>query len=159
MVDISGQLKEGDFAPDFTLDKTGGEKITLSDLKDTALVLYFYPKDDTPGCTNEAKDFAALYEEFIDAGVEIYGISKDSIARHEKFKDKHELPFDLLSDENSSVCEAYSVWVEKKMYGKEYMGIERTTFLIDKEGQIKRIWNKVKVSGHAAQVLETAREL
>ena len=148
-----------DTAPDFTLPRDGGGEITLSDLRPGAVVLFFYPRDDTPGCTTEATDFTALNSEFRAAGATVLGISKDSIAKHDKFRDKHALGVALLSDERSEICEAYGVWKEKKMYGKTFMGIERSTFLIDGEGRIARAWRKVKVPGHAAEVLDAVRAL
>lgn len=146
-------------APDFTLPRDGGGEITLSALKPNAVVLFFYPRDDTSGCTKEAIAFTELAKEFEAAGVTIIGISKDSIAKHDKFRDKHSLGVALLSDEESDVCETYGVWKEKSMYGKKFMGIERSTFLIDGTGKIARIWPKVKVPGHAEEVLEAAKNL
>ena len=150
----------GDTAPDFTLRADGGKEVCLRKvLKNQAVVLYFYPKDDTPGCTVEAKDFATLNQDFAKAGVAVYGISRDGVKSHDTFKAKYCLPFDLLSDEEGKTCEDYGVWVEKSMYGKKYMGIERTTFLIGKDGVITQVWNKVKVDGHAQDVLEAAQRL
>ncbi|WP_371224544.1 peroxiredoxin [Roseovarius sp. 2305UL8-3] len=146
-------------APDFTLPRDGGDEITLSALRPGAVVLFFYPRDDTSGCTKEAIAFTGLTSEFEAAGVTILGISKDSVAKHDKFRDKHSLGVALLSDEHGDVCERYGVWKEKSMYGKKFMGIERSTFLIDGEGKIVRIWPKVKVPGHAEEVLEAARAL
>ena len=148
-----------DTAPDFTLPRDGGGEITLSSLKPNAVVVFFYPRDDTSGCTKEAISFTELTNEFEAAGVTVLGISKDSVAKHDKFRDKHGLGVALLSDEESNVCETYGVWKEKSMYGKKYMGIERSTFLIDGAGKIARIWPKVKVPGHAADVLEVAKTL
>ncbi|KAB2885140.1 MAG: peroxiredoxin [Albidovulum sp.] len=152
-------LNEGDAAPDFTLPRDGGASVTLSALAPRKIVLYFYPKDDTPGCTTEALDFTRLGPEFAAAGTVVVGISKDSVKAHDKFCRKHGLGVILASDEQGDTCERYRVWVEKSMYGKTYMGIERTTFLIDGAGRIARIWPKVKVQGHAEEVLAAARAL
>ena len=149
----------GENAPDFTLPKAGGGEVTLSALKPAPVVLFFYPRDDTPGCTTENKDFTALRAEFEAAGAQLLGVSKDSVASHEKFVTKHELATTLLSDENGTVCEDYGVWGEKKMYGKTFMGITRATFLIDGEGKIAKAWPKVKVPGHAEEVLEAVKAL
>ncbi len=146
-------------APDFTLPQSGGDDVTLSDLRGGAVVLYFYPKDDTPGCTKESIAFSEHLGAFADAGAKVFGISKDSVAKHEKFTTKHDLTVPLLSDENGTVCEDYGVWVEKNMYGKKYMGIERATYLIDADGNIAQIWRKVKVPGHAEAVLEAVKAL
>ncbi|MAU45801.1 MAG: peroxiredoxin [Yangia sp.] len=148
-----------DMAPDFTLPSTTGEDITLSALRPAPVVLFFYPRDDTSGCTVENLDFTALLPEFEAAGVKVFGISKDSMASHEKFMAKKSLTVPLLSDETDTVCEAYGVWKEKKMYGKTFMGIERSTFLIDGEGRIAKEWRKVKVPDHAAEVLAAAKAL
>ncbi len=147
-----------DMAPDFTLPGTSGE-ITLSALKGAPVVLFFYPRDDTSGCTKENEAFTALLPEFEAAGVKVFGLSKDSLASHEKFMAKKNLTVPLLSDEASDVCEKFGVWKEKSMYGKKFMGIERSTFLIDAEGRIAQEWRKVKVPGHAEAVLEAARAL
>lgn len=146
-------------APDFTLPRDGGETLTLSTLRPGAVVLFFYPRDDTPGCTKEALGFTEKAAAFKAAGVTVLGISKDSTASHDKFRDKHGLGMALLSDKDSDVSERYGVWKEKNMYGKKFMGIERTTFLIDGSGQIVRTWRKVKVPGHVDEVLEAARAL
>ncbi|MEM6340916.1 MAG: thioredoxin-dependent thiol peroxidase [Pseudomonadota bacterium] len=146
-------------APDFTLPQAGGDEVTLSALQGSPVVLYFYPRDDTPGCTKEAIAFSEHLDAFAAAGAKVFGISKDSVASHEKFTKKKELSVPLLSDENASVCEDYGVWVEKNMYGKKYMGIERATFLIGADGTIAEIWRKVKVPGHAEKVLEAAKAL
>ena len=153
----SAQPQIGDVAPAIELPNDQGETVSLADFKGKNVVVYFYPKDDTPGCTTEGKDFRDLYSQFQDANTEIFGISKCPVAKHDKFKCKYEFPFALLSDEIGDVCERYGVWVEKNMYGKKYMGIGRATFLIDTEGKVKATWPKVKVAGHAAEVLETAR--
>ncbi|WP_238366255.1 peroxiredoxin [Mesobacterium pallidum] len=145
-------------APDFTLPSPEGE-VTLSSLRGAPVVLFFYPKDNTPGCTMENLDFTALKPQFDAAGVKLFGISKDSLKKHENFTKKHDLGVPLLSDEDSDVCEKYDVWKEKSMYGKTFWGIERATFLIDAEGAIAREWRKVKVEGHAAEVLEAAKAL
>ena len=149
----------GDIAPDFTLPRDGGGSVTLSALRPKAVVLYFYPKDDTPGCTVEALDFTAQAATFDAAGATIIGISKDPVKAHDKFVKKHSLGIALVSDETSDTCERYGTWVEKSMYGRTYMGIERTTVLIDGSGKIAQIWRKVKVEGHAAEVLAAVRAL
>jgi thioredoxin-dependent peroxiredoxin len=145
-------LKEGGRAPNFSMDSTQGP-IKLGDFKGQTLVLYFYPKDDTPGCTTEAKDFSDLAKDFAKAGAAVVGVSRDTMARHEKFAAKHDLGITLGSDEDGTVCEAYGVWVEKKNYGRTYMGIERSTFLIGPDGKVIRIWRKVRVKEHAEEVL------
>ena len=149
-------LTEGDPAPDFALPRDGGDIVKLSDFADGALVIFFYPRDDTRGCTKEAVGFTAAAADFAAAGVEILGGSKDTVAKHEKFRDKHGLGVPLLSDADGDMCERYGVWVEKSMYGKTYMGIERTTFLIGADGAIRKIWRKVKVPGHVDAVLAEA---
>ena len=151
-------LQVGAAAPDFTLPTDGGGSVTLSSLKGQQVILYFYPKDDTTGCTAEACGFRDAEASFRGAKTKVIGISKDSVARHDKFKKKYELPFTLASDEHGHVCEDYGVWKEKSMYGRTYMGIERTTFLIGADGKIKQVWNKVKVTGHVAEVLKAAGE-
>ncbi len=148
-----------DMAPDFTLPRDGGEEVTLSALRPAPVVLFFYPKDDTSGCTKEAIAFTGLVSEFEAAGAKVFGISKDTVAKHDKFRDKHDLGIPLLSDADSDVCEQYGVWKEKSMYGKKYMGIERTTVLIGGDGKILRIWPKVKVPGHADEVLDAVKAL
>lgn len=150
-------LEIGDIAPDFTLPRDGGDSLTLSSLQPGKVVLYFYPKDDTPGCTKEAIAFTDHLQAFADAGTTIIGVSKDPVSKHDKFIAKHELKVALVSDEDSDVCEQYGVWVEKNMYGKKYMGIERATYLIDGDGKVAQIWRKVKVPGHAEKVLEAAQ--
>lgn len=149
----------GSAAPDFTLPTQGGGSVTLSKLKGQKVVLYFYPKDDTPGCTIEAKDFRDLMGEFKKANTVIIGLSKDNVKSHDKFVEKFCLPFTLASDVEGTVCEAYGTWVEKSMYGKKYMGIDRVTFLIDTQGKIAKTWPKVKVEGHAAEVLEAVKKV
>jgi peroxiredoxin Q/BCP len=146
-------------APDFTLPVTGGGEITMSALKGAPVVLFFYPRDDTPGCTTENIGFSAQKEAFEAAGAKVFGISRDTMAKHEKFAAKHDLTVPLLSDEEGNVTEAYGVWVEKNMYGKKSMGIERATYLVDAEGKIARIWRKVKVAGHVEEVLDAVRAL
>ena len=150
-------LSTGDLAPDFTLPRDGGEMVTLSALKPQQVVLYFYPRDDTPGCTVEALEFTALAAEFAAAGAIVIGISKDPVKSHDKFVAKHSLGIALVSDAESDLCERYGVWVEKSMYGKTSMGIERATFLVGADGALKRIWRKVKAQGHAAEVLEAVK--
>ncbi len=146
-------------APEFSLPATSARQISLSELRGKIVVLYFYPKDNTPGCTNESKDFGALNEEFSAAGCEIFGISRDSIKSHENFKAKLELPFDLISDTDEVACEAFGVMKMKNMYGKQVRGIERSSFVIDAEGRIAREWRAVKVPGHAAEVLSFVQSL
>ena len=149
----------GDKAPDFTLPTDGAGSVTLSKLNGKKVVLYFYPKDDTSGCTAEACGFRDSFPDYGGTGAVVIGISKDSVASHDKFKKKHGLPFILASDAGGDVCEKYGVWVEKSMYGRKYMGIERATFLIDGAGVIRRVWRKVSVPGHADEVLAAARAL
>ena len=151
-------LNEGDTAPDVTLVVAEGAR-PLSAWKGRVLVLYFYPKDDTPGCTTEAKDFSALAGNFAAAGADIVGVSKDTPAKHGKFAAKHDLTIPLASDEDGAVCEGFGTWIEKSLYGRQYMGIDRATFLIDGAGVIRRIWRKVKVKGHAEAVLEAVKGL
>jgi len=152
-------LDVGTQAPDFTLPTDGNGSVTLSALKGKPVVLYFYPKDDTSGCTAEACQFRDMHPDFSGADAVIIGLSKDSVASHDKFKKKYELPFTLAADTEGAACEAYGVWVEKSMYGKKYMGIERATFLIDRDGKIAKIWRKVKVPGHGADVLKALAAL
>ena len=149
----------GDKAPDFDLPTDGDGRLSLKSLKGKAVVLYFYPKDSTPGCTTEGNDFRDLHAQFVKAGAIVLGASKDSVKRHDAFKAKQGFPFTLLSDEEGALCEAYGVWVLKKNYGKEYLGIERATFLIDTKGKIAQAWRKVRVKGHAAEVLEAVLAL
>jgi peroxiredoxin Q/BCP len=149
-------LDVGDKAPAFTLPTDGGGKVSLSKLKGKKVIVYFYPKDDTPGCTKEACAFRDSLPDFSKANAEVIGISKDTPAKHDKFKDKYDLNFTLASDEDGKVLEAFGVWVEKNMYGRKYMGIERATFLINEKGKIEQVWRKVKVNGHVEAVLEAA---
>jgi peroxiredoxin Q/BCP len=152
-------LSEGDPVPDVRLEGMEGQPISPVDFRGQKLVLYFYPKDDTSGCTREAQDFTALADEFEKAGVWIIGVSKDDAKKHRKFIDKYELKVPLATDPDGSVCEAFGTWIQKSMYGRKYMGIERATFLIDQDGMIQRIWRGVKVPGHAEEVLDAARNL
>ncbi|WP_375465088.1 peroxiredoxin [uncultured Methylobacterium sp.] len=152
-------LAQGDAAPDFTLPGSGGATVALADLIGHKIVLYFYPKDDTSGCTLEAQGFNALLGAFAEADARVIGISPDPVKSHDKFRAKYDLAFPLASDEAKAMLEAYGVWVEKSMYGKTYMGVERTTMLLDRAGRIARVWPKVKVPGHAEEVLEAARAL
>jgi thioredoxin-dependent peroxiredoxin len=151
--------QDGDKAPDFELPTDGGGALKLGKLKGTAVVLYFYPKDDTSGCTAEAKDFSRLAAQFRKAGVEVVGVSPDSVESHAKFRRKYDLAVRLAADADKAVANAYGVWVEKSMYGRKYMGVERATFLIDKAGRIARTWRKVKVPGHAEEVLAAVKAL
>ena len=153
------QIEAGSEAPDFTLPQDGGDDVTLSALRPASVVLYFYPKDDTSGCTKEAVGFTEHLAAFEGAGARVLGVSKDTVAKHGKFRAKHDLGVTLLSDAESDVCERYGVWVEKKMYGKTYMGIERATFLIDGDGKVSRVWRKVKVAGHVEEVLGAVKDL
>ena len=148
-----------DTAPDFTLPATGGEDVTLSALRGAPVVVYFYPRDDTPGCTKQAIGFSERLAEFRAAGAHVLGISRDTMAKHDKFAAKHDLSVPLLSDTEGKVTEDYGVWVEKNMYGKKSMGIERATFLVDAEGRIARVWRKVKVTGHVDEVLDAVKAL
>lgn len=152
-------LDTGDSAPDFQLPRDGGGTTSLSDYRGKKLVLFFYPKDDTSGCTAEAIAFTALEKAFNDANTAVLGLSPDSVKKHEKFKQKHELSVALAADETKETLEAYGVWTEKSMYGRKYMGVERSTFLIAPDGKIARIWRNVSVPGHAEEVLEAARAL
>jgi len=152
-------LQAGDPAPDFTMDADKGGPVSLKDLRGKTVVLYFYPKDDTPGCTRESCAFRDHFPSFQGRDVLIYGVSCDGIPSHEKFAAKYDLPFALASDTDGGVCESYGTWVEKSMYGRKFMGIERTTFLIDEAGVIRDIWRKVRVNGHVDNVLEAAGSL
>ncbi|MBU3887354.1 peroxiredoxin [Methylosinus sporium] len=150
-------LREGDAAPSFELPGAGGETLSLSGFSGKKLALYFYPKDDTSGCTKEAIEFNALKADFAKVKIALVGVSPDSPAKHDKFRAKYELTFPLASDESKEMLSAYGVWVEKSMYGRKYMGVERSTFLIGPDGKIEKIWRKVKVPGHAAEVLAAAK--
>lgn len=152
-------IEAGSPSPDFTLPTDGGGSLSLSSLKGRKVILYFYPKDDTPGCTAEACAFQASLPDFSGANAAIIGVSKDDPDRHDKFKAKYNLGFTLVSDLDGKVCEAYGVWTEKSNYGKKYMGIERSTFVIDEQGVVRKVWRKVKVDGHAAKVLDEVRAL
>ena len=152
-------LEVGGKAPGFTLRTDGGGEVSLAGLQGRKVVLYFYPKDDTSGCTREAIDFSAHLAAFEKAGAAVVGVSPDSVAKHDRFKAKHDLTVLLAADEERQVLEAYGVWVEKSMYGRKYMGVERATFLLDGDGRIARIWGKVKVPGHAEAVLSAVEQL
>ena len=152
-------ITEGQAAPAFDLATDGDGRVTLDGLKGKSVVLYFYPKADTPGCTTEGLDFSALADQFAAANAVVIGVSRDAVKKLDRFKAKHDLKVVLGSDEDGVVCEAYGVWVMKKLYGREYMGVERATFLIDGAGVVRRVWRSVKVKGHAEQVLEAAQSL
>ncbi|MFC0808486.1 peroxiredoxin [Sinorhizobium sp. P24N7] len=152
-------LGQGDIAPEFELPRDGGGSISLAALRGKPIVLFFYPKDDTKACTEEAIAFSARQKEFQEAGIALVGISPDSAKSHDRFTKKHDLTVALGADEDKAVANAYGVWVEKSMYGRKYMGVERTTFLIDRQGVISRVWEKVKVPGHADEVLAAAKAL
>ncbi|HEY2540173.1 MAG TPA: thioredoxin-dependent thiol peroxidase [Stellaceae bacterium] len=152
-------VEPGQKAPNFTLPTDGNSTVTLSDLVGKKVVLYFYPKDDTSGCTAEACGFRDSFPDYGQTGAVVIGISKDSVASHDKFKNKHQLPFVLASDSSGEVCEKYGAWVEKSMYGRKYMGIDRSTFLIDATGTVRGVWRKVRVPGHVAQVLKAVQAL
>ncbi len=152
-------IVEGSEAPDFEAVTDGNGKLKLSSLKGRHVVLYFYPKDDTPGCTKESCGFAEMHQDFMDKNAEIVGVSKDSVARHDNFKNKYGLPFTLVSDQDGSICEAYGTWVEKKNYGRTYMGIQRATFLIDDKGCVSHVWRNVKVDGHIEAVMRALADL
>ena len=154
-----GDIKAGDKAPNFTAPADGGREVSLAQFAGKPVVLYFYPKDDTPGCTKQAIGFSELADDFAKAGAVVIGVSKDTAAKHDKFRDKHGLKVILASDADGDVCERYGVWVEKSMYGKTYLGIERATFLIGADGKVARVWRKVKVPGHVEEVLEAVRGL
>jgi peroxiredoxin Q/BCP len=159
MPKAAAALTEGSKAPAFDLPADGGGRLKLKDFAGKKIVLYFYPKDDTSGCTKEAIDFSAAEKQFAKAGAAVIGVSKDSVAAHDKFKAKHKLKVALGSDEEGKTVEAYGVWVEKSMYGRKYMGIERSTFLIDAKGVIRNVWRKVKVPGHVDEVLAAVKAL
>lgn len=152
-------VNEGDSAPDFSLPADGGETVTLSEMRGEKVVLFFYPKDDTPGCTKQSIGFSERKTDFDNAGATIIGISPDSAAKHDKFKAKHDLTVTLAADEETKTSNTYGVWVEKNMYGKKYMGVERSTFLIAKDGTVAKIWRKVKVPGHVDAVLDATKAL
>ena len=154
-----GAIEPGAKAPAFKGVTDGEGSLSLKDLKGKKVVLYFYPKDDTPGCTTEAQGFRDALDDFQKLGAEIVGVSKDSLKRHDNFKAKYDLPFALISDEDGAICEAYGVWQEKKNYGKTYMGIVRTTFLIDEKGKVAEVWRNLRVKGHVEKVLEAAKAL
>ena len=156
---MAHKLVEGDPAPGFSLPNHAGETVTLGAFAGTALVLYFYPKDDTSGCTAQAIAFSGRAKDFADAGAAILGMSPDPVKSHDKFRAKHDLAIPLASDEEKATLEAYGVWAEKSMYGRKYMGVERTTVLIDKAGKIAKIWPKVKVPGHVDEVLAAVKAL
>ena len=152
-------ITEGQAAPAFDLSTDGDSRVTLAGLKGKSVILYFYPKADTPGCTTEGLDFSALADQFAAANAVVIGVSRDAVKKLDRFKAKHDLKVVLGSDEDGAVCEAYGTWIMKKLYGREYMGVERATFLIDSAGVVRRIWRSVKVKGHAEQVLEAAQSL
>ncbi len=152
-------VSEGERAPDFTVVRDGGGEVSLSDLKGRKVILYFYPRDNTPGCTTEARDFRDALPDFTGLSAEIIGISRDSVKSHDGFRQRHDLNFALGADVDGAVCEAYGTWVQKKLYGRVSMGIERSTFLIDTQGVIRRVWRKVRVKGHVEQVLAAVRDL
>ena len=153
------ELTEGKSAPSFSLPSTNGKKISLKELAGKKVVLYFYPKDDTPGCTQEACDFRDSIKQFQKQGATVLGVSPDPIKKHDKFREKYKLPFTLLSDESKEMLQKYGVWKEKSMYGRKYMGVERTTVILDKEGKIRKIFPKVKVTEHAKEVLKAVQEI
>jgi peroxiredoxin Q/BCP len=152
-------MKPGDKLPDLTLPATGGKDIALKDYKGKALVVYFYPKDNTPGCTQEGIDLRDLYKDFVKAGAEVVGVSRDSVRSHENFAAKYKFPFTLLSDGDEKMCKAFDVIKEKSLYGRKYMGVDRSTFLFGADGKLKHAWREVKVKGHAIEVLEAVKAL
>jgi peroxiredoxin Q/BCP len=156
---MAKELKSGDPAPAFDLPTAGAGRISLAELKGKRVILYFYPKDDTPGCTTEALNFTEKARAFAAANAVVVGVSRDSPAKHDRFKAKHGLKLILASDEDGAVCEAYGVWVEKKLYGRVYMGVERATFLLNEKGRLVRVWRKVKVPGHVDEVLAEIKTL
>lgn len=155
----TGPVEKGAKAPAFKLPTDDGGNVSSKDLVGRPAVIYFYPKDDTPGCTTEAKDFTRLAPDFKRAGVAVVGISPDSVKKHQKFREKHDLDIRLAADEDHAVAEKFGVWIEKSLYGRKYMGVDRSTFLIDAKGRVAEVWHKVKVPGHAEEVLEAARKL
>src|SRR5690606_9207839 len=159
MTRLSMSIKLDSTLPDFTVPATSGTTVTLSELAGKKVVIYFYPKDHTPGCTTEGQDFRDLHEDFLAADTLVFGVSRDSLRTHENFRAKHSYPFELISDADETLCRLFDVIRQKQLYGKQYEGIERSTFLIDREGVLRREWRKVKVPGHVAAVLEAAREL
>jgi peroxiredoxin Q/BCP len=158
-VSVESMLKSGDLAPSFKVQTETGEWVSLEAFRGKTVVLYFYPKDDTPGCTQESCDFRDSFGRLSAKGIVVLGASKDSVGSHQKFKTKYQLPFTLLSDESGTLCESYGVWKEKSMYGRKYMGIERSTFVIDSEGRIAKVYPKVSVTGHVDQVSKDLMEL
>lgn len=152
-------LNAGDKAPDFELPQTGGGTVKLSKLSGKTVVVYFYPKDNTSGCTKEAVEFSEQHQQFVAAGAVVIGISPDSLTSHAKFRDKHNLAVTLVADEEKHAISAYGVWVEKSMYGRKYMGVERATFLIGPDGKIARVWRKVKIPGHVGEVLAAVQAI
>jgi len=156
---MSDWVEEGTAAPDFTLPADDGAKVKLKDLRGSPVVLYFYPRDDTPGCTKEACAFRDLKKELARAGAKVFGVSTDDVASHEKFRDKYQLNFPLLADVDHKLAEKYGAWREKNMYGKISMGVQRSTFLIDAKGVVRKVWKKVSVDGHDQQVLAALEEL
>ncbi len=156
---MSDRVKEGDKAPDFKLKTDGDGEVSLKAMKGAPFILYFYPKDDTSGCTKQAIGFTEQLAAFEGLGAKIIGVSPDSVKKHDKFKTKHDLAVTLASDEDKAICEAYGVWVEKSMYGRKYMGVERSTFLIDGKGKVATAWRKVKVPGHIDAVLQATKDL
>lgn len=152
-------VEVGSPAPDFTLPADGGASVTLSAFRGRPVILYFYPKDDTSGCTKEACGFRDLFPDFSSADAVVIGVSKDGVKSHDKFKEKYQLPFSLVADEDTTLAQAYGVWVEKSMYGRKYMGMDRATFLIDQEGVVRQVWRKVKVTGHVEAVLKAVKAL
>ncbi len=156
---MSKEVNEGGKAPDFDAPCDGGGTLKLLSLKGSKVVLYFYPKDDTPGCIQESCEFAQFQQRFADRNTKIVGVSKDSVTRHDKFKSKYNLPFTLVSDEGGTICEDYGVWQEKKNFGRTYMGISRSTFLIDANGNVVKVWRKIRVSGHVEAVMAALDEL
>lgn len=152
-------MERGDRVGDIAYPRADGTTGKFSEFEGAPLVIYFYPKDDTPGCTTEAKDFTALASDFEKLGIRVFGVSKDTAAKHEKFRNKYGLSVDLIADVDGTLCERFGVWVEKSLYGRVYMGIERTTFLVDSDGKVAQVWRKVRVKGHAESVLAAARDI